>query len=135
DARPGRSARPASARPLGHPSRRRRSGRSRLAALAHTSRFLYSVDSRSLLPPHVQSRPPDMDLLGTKLSDRYEIVRELGRGGMGVVYLARDPLLDRDVAVKLVPPHLLGADAGERFRREARVVAKMDHPSVVTIYD
>ncbi len=76
-----------------------------------------------------------MDLLGTKLSDRYEIIREIGRGGMGVVYLARDPMLERDVAVKLVASHLLSAEAEERFRREARVVAKMDHPGIVTIYD
>lgn len=76
-----------------------------------------------------------MATLGAKLSDRYEIVRELGRGGMGVVYLARDPLLDRDVAIKLIPPELLSADSGDRFRREAQIIAGMDHPSVVPIYD
>lgn len=76
-----------------------------------------------------------MTELGAKLSDRYEIVRELGRGGMGVVYLARDPLLDRDVAVKLIPPDLLSTGAGERFRRDAQVIARMDHPSIVPVYD
>ncbi|MBK6425795.1 MAG: protein kinase [Blastocatellia bacterium] len=76
-----------------------------------------------------------MAVLGAKLSDRYEIVRELGRGGMGVVYLARDPLLDRDVAIKLIPPDLLSTVSGERFRREAQIIAKMDHPSVVPVYD
>lgn len=74
-------------------------------------------------------------MIGTKLANRFEIVRELGRGGMGVVYLARDPLLERDVAIKLVSPHLLTADAVERFKREAKVVARMDHPGIVTIHD
>jgi ABC-type transport system substrate-binding protein len=76
-----------------------------------------------------------MAVIGAKLSDRYEIVRELGRGGMGVVYLARDPLLDRDVAIKLIPPDLLSTDSGDRFRREAQIIAKMDHPSIVPVYD
>jgi ABC-type transport system substrate-binding protein len=74
-------------------------------------------------------------MIGTKLADRYEILSELGRGGMGVVYRARDPLLDREVAVKVVPPALLTPDAELRFRREAQVVARMDHPAIVTVYD
>lgn len=74
-------------------------------------------------------------MIGTRLLNRYEVVSELGRGGMGVVYCARDPLLNRDVAVKLIPPALLSADAEERFQREAQVVAQMNHPSIVSIYD
>src|SRR3990172_5541204 len=74
-------------------------------------------------------------MIGTKLSNRYEITREIGRGGMGVVYLARDPVLDRDVAVKVITPDMVSAESAERFRREARVVAKMDHPAIVTVYD
>ena len=74
-------------------------------------------------------------MIGTRLVDRYEVVGELGRGGMGIVYRARDPLLNRDVAVKLIPPMLLTADAEERFRREAQIVAQMNHPSIVTIFD
>ncbi len=74
-------------------------------------------------------------MIGTKLLNRYEIVRELGRGGMGVVYLARDPVLDREVAVKVVTPEQVSTESVERFRREARVVARMDHPSIVTVYD
>src|SRR5690348_9302596 len=69
------------------------------------------------------------------LSNRYEIVRELGRGGMGVVYLARDPLLEREVAIKLIEPSQLNAEREERFKREARIVAKMDHPAIVPVYD
>ena len=74
-------------------------------------------------------------MLGTKLGDRYEIVAELGRGGMGVVYRARDPLLNRDVAVKLIPPSLLTEQSEERFQREAQLVAQMNHPGIVSIFD
>src|SRR5271169_445726 len=74
-------------------------------------------------------------MIGTKLADRYEILAELGRGGMGVVYRAKDPVLNRDVAVKLIPPGNLTKDAEERFQREAQIVAQMDHPSIVPIYD
>ena len=74
-------------------------------------------------------------LRGLTFANRYQILRELGRGGMGLVHLAHDPLLERDVAIKVVAPDLLSTDAVERFKREARVVAKMDHPSIVSIYD
>ena len=74
-------------------------------------------------------------MIGTRLSDRYEITGELGRGGMGIVYRARDPLLDRDVAVKVIAPALMNEQAQERFQREAQLVAKMDHPGIVPIYD
>jgi len=74
-------------------------------------------------------------LRGLRFASRYQMVREIGRGGMGVVHLARDPLLDREVAVKVITPDLLSPEAIERFKREARVVAKMDHPAIVGIYD
>ncbi len=74
-------------------------------------------------------------MIGTKLADRYEVLAELGRGGMGVVYRAKDPVLNRDVAVKLIPPGNLTKDAEERFQREAQIVAQMDHPAIVPIYD
>ena len=74
-------------------------------------------------------------MIGQRLSNRYEITGELGRGGMGVVYRARDPLLNRDVAIKLIPPSLLSPDAEQRFQREAQLVAQMDHPAIVSIYD
>lgn len=74
-------------------------------------------------------------MIGNRLANRYEIVRELGRGGMGVVYLAHDPVLDRNVAIKVVMPNMVSAESVERFKREARVVAKMDHPSIVSVHD
>src|SRR5438552_18397824 len=77
--------------------------------------------------------PPSM--IGTRLGNRYEVLREVGRGGMGVVYAARDPMLDREVAIKLLSPAALAEDAEARFRAEARIVAAMDHPAIVSVYD
>jgi|CXWL01.1.fsa_nt_gi ABC-type transport system substrate-binding protein len=76
-----------------------------------------------------------MDLLGTRLADRYDVRRELGRGGMGSVYLAHDLLLERDVAIKILASLLTSSDAEQRFKREALAVARMDHPSIVGIHD
>lgn len=64
---------------------------------------------------------------------RYEIQQVLGRGGMGEVYLARDPELDRLVALKV--PVLSGAKAEERFLREARAAAALNHPNLCPVYD
>ncbi len=74
---------------------------------------------------------PSMSLLpGTKLGP-YEIVSELGRGGMGVVYTAHDPRLDRHVAIKLLPPDLTrDAIAKQRFLQEAKAASALDHPNI-----
>jgi ABC-type transport system substrate-binding protein len=74
-------------------------------------------------------------MIGTRLGNRYEVLREIGRGGMGVVYAARDPMLDREVAVKLLAPAALTPESEARFRSEARIVAAMDHPAIVSVYD
>jgi tRNA A-37 threonylcarbamoyl transferase component Bud32 len=67
---------------------------------------------------------------------KFEIVSELGKGAMGTVYKARDPKLDREVALKTVAPGLLASkDAVARFRREARAAAKLQHPNIVTVYE
>lgn len=66
----------------------------------------------------------------------YRILRELGRGGMGVVYLAHDPALDRDVSLKVAPPLVCLDDrATERFLREARALARLSHPGIVGVHD
>ncbi|MBL9019510.1 MAG: protein kinase [Myxococcales bacterium] len=78
------------------------------------------------------------DVAGVQAGARYRLVRELGRGATGVVYLARDAELDRDVAVKLLHPHLAGterADQLARFFHEARVMASLRHPNVVAVLD
>ena len=65
----------------------------------------------------------------------YTVVREIGRGGMGVVYLARDTRLERDVAIKALPDHLASDPARlERFEREARTLAGLSHPNVAGIF-
>ncbi|MFI5314057.1 MAG: protein kinase [Myxococcota bacterium] len=67
---------------------------------------------------------------------RYEIVRELGRGGMGVVYLARDSVLEREVAYKVLPEGLRGnPNALKNFLREAKAAAQLNHANIVTVYD
>ena len=68
------------------------------------------------------------------LAPDYELERELGGGGMGVVYLARDVSLDRRVAIKIVRPELATALAAERFQREARLLAQLAHPNVVSVH-
>jgi serine/threonine-protein kinase len=69
------------------------------------------------------------------LAGRYSIERELGRGGMGIVLLARDVALDRPVAIKLLPPHLATHPAErDRFLQEARTAAGLMHPNIVPIH-
>jgi serine/threonine-protein kinase len=73
--------------------------------------------------------------LQAALAGEYSLQRELGRGGMGIVYLARDVQLDRDVAIKVLPPDLArSAEARERFLREARTAAGLSHPHIVPIH-
>jgi hypothetical protein len=73
--------------------------------------------------------------LQSALAGEYSLQRELGRGGMGVVYLARDVQLDRDVAIKVLPAHLASdAAARDRFLREARMAARLSHPHIVPIH-
>ncbi len=73
--------------------------------------------------------------LRRQLGDRYAIERELGRGGMGAVYLARDLSLDRPVALKVLPPEFAAeASLRERFLRETRTAASFSHPNVVPVH-
>src|SRR3954464_13056686 len=69
------------------------------------------------------------------VAGRYSLERELGRGGMGVVYLAREVRLHRRVAIKLLPPDLAAQERlRDRFLREARTAARLSHPYIVPIH-
>jgi serine/threonine-protein kinase len=82
--------------------------------------------------------PPEEELLvyvRQVLGGEYDVHRELGRGGMAVVYHATERELHRDVALKVLPPEMtLSSAAGERFKREARMAAALDHPNIVPVY-
>ncbi len=85
--------------------------------------------------PADRKPPPALATIATAFP-QLEILELIGHGGMGVVYKARQPKLDRLVALKLLPQSL-AADAAfaERFNREARVLARLNHPNIVTVYD
>ena len=76
-----------------------------------------------------------LDALSRKLGGQYLIERELGRGGMGAVYLARDRRLDRPVALKVLPPEFaVVPELRERFLRETRLAAGFSHPNIVPVF-
>ncbi len=82
---------------------------------------------------------PDLDELQARLArtleGRYEITRLLGRGGMAVVFLAQDLVLERQVAIKVLPPDMTrDAQLVTRFQQEAKTAAKLDHPNIIPIY-
>src|SRR5262245_58671588 len=81
--------------------------------------------------------PPDADgFVGGCRLGPYEILAPIGRGGMGVVYRARDARLDRDVAIKAIPGHLTLDDQMRRaFEREARILAGLNPPHICAVYD
>ena len=68
--------------------------------------------------------------------DRYQILEKIGAGGMGTVYLTWDREIEREVALKWLPAYFSQDEHfTERFKREARVVARLEHPHIVPIYD
>lgn len=85
-----------------------------------------------MLPGATRARASSMQ----RKIEKYEIMDEIGHGGMATVYRARDSRLDRPVALKVMHPHLRGArEARVRFTREARSVARLRHPNILEIYD
>ncbi len=72
--------------------------------------------------------------LRAALAPEYDVERELASGGMGTVFLGRDNGLDRPVAIKIIRPELWSAQTAERFLREARILAALNHPNIVPIY-
>ncbi len=82
------------------------------------------MTSPPILPPQ----------LVAALSGNYELLQEIGRGGMGIVYAGRDVRLDRLVAIKVLPELVSSDEVRERFLREARAAARLSHPSIEPIY-
>ena len=82
------------------------------------------------------STAPYLDRFREAVSERYEIIRQLGRGGMAIVFLARDKRLEREVALKLLPQELThDENFALRFLREAKISASLAHPNIVHIFD
>jgi serine/threonine-protein kinase len=79
--------------------------------------------------------PDTLDRLRERLTGRYRIERELGRGGMATVFLAVDEHHDRSVALKVLHPDLAATLGSERFQREIRLAARLQHPHILSVYD
>src|SRR5215211_2211079 len=69
------------------------------------------------------------------VGDRYTVERELGRGGMATVYLARDPKHDRPVAIKIMRPEIVGDEGAQRFLLEIQILARLQHPNILSLLD
>ena len=96
------------------------------------------LDLSSVTPLATGQAPAEQseeDIVRDALKDEYEIIKELGRGGMAIVYRAKEKQLDREVAVKVLPFSLaFDGEFVERFQREARTAAKLEHPNIIPIY-
>src|SRR5260370_35143748 len=86
-------------------------------------------------PEAAPFQPPPVEEMA-KLFPQLEILAFIGKGGMGAVYKARQPALARIVALKILPPHAAsGPGFAERFHREARALARLNHPNIVAVHD
>lgn len=82
------------------------------------------------------TEPQDDKVVGTVVAGRFEVLRVLGKGGMGTVYEARQVAMNRRVALKLIHPHVVLSQAGvERFEREMQATARIRHPNTIQVYD
>ena len=105
-----------------------------------TAKFCDScgLDLTVTSPTGVRTEAPDIaeiDMVRQELHEEYEILDELGRGGMAIVFKAKEKQLDREVAIKVLPFSLaFDKEFVERFQREARTSAKLEHPNIIPIY-
>jgi serine/threonine protein kinase len=88
---------------------------------------------RSLSDSAVQRLRETIDT--PRLPERFELAEVIGQGGMGVVWRAWDSILERDVAVKVIASHLVDDGLAGRLKREARILARLEHPGIVPVYD
>ena len=105
-----------------------------------TAKFCDScgLDLTATTPTGVRAEAPDIaeiDMVRQELNEEYEILEELGRGGMAIVFKAKEKQLEREVAIKVLPFSLaFDKEFVERFQREARTSAKLEHPNIIPIY-
>ena len=105
-----------------------------------TAKFCDScgLDLTAATPTGVRIEAPEIteiDMVRQELNEEYEILEELGRGGMAIVFKAKEKQLDREVAIKVLPFSLaFDKEFVERFQREARTSAKLEHPNIIPIY-
>jgi serine/threonine-protein kinase len=83
----------------------------------------------------VPDQDSQIDRLKAAVADRYAIERELGHGGMATVYLAQDLKLERRVAIKVLRPELAASLGSERFLREIKLTARLEHPHILPLFD
>ena len=107
-----------------------------LAGLCPACLFKQGAAADTVVPPETAPfQPPSVEEVG-RLFPQLEIIALIGKGGMGAVYQARQPALDRIVALKILPPQTAGGPGFvERFNREARALAKLNHPNIVGVYE
>jgi serine/threonine protein kinase len=106
-----------------------------LAGLCPACLLKQGVADTATQPESAPFQPPSVEEVA-RLFPQLEIVGFLGKGGMGAVYQARQPALDRLVALKILPPQAGGGTGfAERFNREARALARLNHPNIVGVYE
>jgi hypothetical protein len=109
--------------------------RNAIAEAARDALRVPGMSSAWTLPPTGKGEQELQSALKTALGQQYEIIRPLGHGGMGAVYLAREQAVERLVAIKVLRPDLATApDGRQRFRREARIIAQLSHPGILPLH-
>ncbi len=106
-----------------------------LIAVNRTSNNIFDTPPESLAAEMFSQKEKQTNLAGKEIS-HYKIIKLLGRGGMGEVYLAEDTKLRRKIALKLLPPQFeADTERKKRFEKEARAVSALNHPNIITIYE
>jgi serine/threonine protein kinase len=102
----------------------------------HASLIQGVFAGRTTVGDHEQRQDSDLALVRMEINGRYRVLRELGQGGFGHVFLAHDPVMERDVAIKVPRSALLATErAREEFIKEARSAAKLQHEGIVRVFD
>jgi serine/threonine-protein kinase len=103
--------------------------------LTFADQFADTLELPTSWDVEIPSAEWEREQIQRQLGEQFQVVREIGRGGMGVVFLARDIALHRLVAIKVLRAEFTGSDEHrERFRREARMTARLSHPSIVPVH-